>query len=264
MTALVSPVTAPRAWGSQALALGGALALHLLVAALLLGVQGQAEIPSAVPRVMTTQLISLPPAIPEAEPVVAAAPEPVAVPTPVEPVPLPRPQLKPAPKPAPKPELAKADMALKRKALEVEQRKVQEELQRLALQRLEEQRQAREIEARQQALAAQHAKAAAQQAAQQARAAEEAASRQYLPIVKSAPDYPARALDKGIQGSCTVAYRVNERGLIEDPKALDDCHPLFVRPSLQAAKKFRYQPRVVNGQVVAVSQVKNTFHYQIQ
>src|SRR5690606_23162057 len=143
-----------------------------------------------------------------------------------------------------------------------EQRKVQEELQRLARQRLEEQRQARQIEAQQQAQAAQRAQDAAQQAAPQARAPEQAASRQYLPIVTPAPDYPLRAQDKGIEGRCTVAYRVNEQGLIEDPKALDDCHPLFVRPSLQAAKKFRYQPRVVNGQVVAVSQVKNTFHYQ--
>jgi len=42
------------------------------------------------------------------------------------------------------------------------------------------------------------------------------------------------------------------------------CHPLFVKPSLAAAKRFRYQPRVVDGQAVAVANVKNTFTYKIR
>ncbi|WP_049277920.1 energy transducer TonB, partial [Pseudomonas putida] len=104
----------------------------------------------------------------------------------------------------------------------------------------------------------------AREAAAQARAAAEAASRQYLPIAKEAPDYPQRALDRNIEGECTVAYTVTPQGQVSDPQVVGQCHPLFVKPSLAAAKRFRYQPRVVNGQAVAVANVKNTFTYKIR
>ncbi|HLD67421.1 MAG TPA: energy transducer TonB, partial [Pseudomonas sp.] len=130
----------------------------------------------------------------------------------------------------------------------------------------EQQRREAETLAREQAqqrLAAQQAQAAAAESSRQAEAAA-AASRPYLPIAKDAPDYPERALDKGIQGDCTLSYRVNPQGRVENPQVLGDCHPLFVRPSLAAARGFRYQPRIVDGQAVAVEGVKNTFHYRIE
>ena len=88
--------------------------------------------------------------------------------------------------------------------------------------------------------------------------------RQYLPISKEAPDYPQRALDKGIEGDCTVEYSVTPQGKVENPKVVGNCHPMFMRPSLLAAATFRYQPRVVDGQAVSVPGVRNTFHYKIQ
>ncbi|MCU1747020.1 energy transducer TonB, partial [Pseudomonas sp. 20P_3.2_Bac5] len=97
---------------------------------------------------------------------------------------------------------------------------------------------------------------------ERARAA--AASSQYLPISKQAPDYPQRALDKGVQGDCTVSYTVDTSGRVRDPRVLDGCHPWFAQPSLQAARTFKYQPRVVDGRAVEVPGVKNTFHYSIE
>ncbi|AZE24372.1 Ferric siderophore transport system, periplasmic binding protein TonB [Pseudomonas chlororaphis subsp. aureofaciens] len=85
-------------------------------------------------------------------------------------------------------------------------------------------------------------------------------SRQYQPLSKEAPDYPQRALDKNIEGDCTVEYSVNPQGKVENPKVLDGCHPLFIRPSLAAANTFRYQPRIVDGRAVSVPAVRNTFH----
>ncbi|WP_312966622.1 energy transducer TonB, partial [Stutzerimonas kunmingensis] len=108
--------------------------------------------------------------------------------------------------------------------------------------------------------------AARAEAAERARqaAAAEAASRQYLPIAKKPPVYPQRALDAGLQGSCTVSYTVDVDGRVRSPEVVGDCHPLFIRPSLTAAKSFRYQPRIVDGRAVAVPDVKNTFHYRIE
>lgn len=85
----------------------------------------------------------------------------------------------------------------------------------------------------------------------------------YKPANKTPPQYPEQALDRRLEGDCTIAYTVNAQGRVENPKAQGDCHPLFVRPALQAAKQFQYQPRKVNGQAVAVQNVKNTFQFRI-
>jgi len=85
----------------------------------------------------------------------------------------------------------------------------------------------------------------------------------YQPVSKIAPAYPEQALDRKLEGDCTVMYNVNEKGRVENPKAQGDCHPMFVRPSIQAALNFKYQPRMVDGKVVPVANVKNTFQYRI-
>lgn len=87
---------------------------------------------------------------------------------------------------------------------------------------------------------------------------------QFKPMEKLAPDYPRSALRKGLEGDCTVTYTVSKLGRIESPEVADDCHPAFIRPSLEAAQSFRYAPRKVNGKAVAVTNVSNTFQYRIQ
>lgn len=89
-------------------------------------------------------------------------------------------------------------------------------------------------------------------------------NQQYLPIEKKAPAYPKGALRKSLEGNCIVRYTVNSKGHVESPEILGDCHPLFKRTSLAAAKQFRYEPRIINGKAVAVLNVKNTFEYRIQ
>lgn len=251
---------APRfAWREHGVALGAAVALHLGLAVVLLNLSHTSPLPPAISVVMTTELVTLP------APVV----QPPASPVPTQPIISP-----PAPAPQPMvaaPPVEQADLAFKR----VEQQRQQEkarQLKREQQQRIEETRRqeqvARETQQRQ-ALEREQQLAQARQAqadlnAAAARAQAEAANSQYLPIAKQAPDYPQRALDRKIEGECTVAYRVNAQGRVEDPQVLGECHPLFVKPSLAAAKTFRYQPKIVNGQAVAVASVKNTFSFKIR
>ncbi len=219
-----------------------AVALHVgVLAALMLG--WSTEKPSVeAPRVMHTQLVMLPP-VPAPEPVALAAPppEPVVAPVPAKPVVDPQIQAQ---------KLEKAALARKR----VEEKKAEQQQERLAT----EQRN-RELE--QQRLAAAQA---ARPAPVTPAAAPAFDSRQYQPLSKEAPDYPERALDKNIEGDCTLEYTVNTQGRVENPKVLDGCHPLFMRPSLTAANTFRYQPRIVEGKPVPVPAVRNTFHYRIK
>ena len=255
-TALMQRVPGASLWhNSQAAVV--TVALHsAVIAFLVLGWSMSQDMPEPVVSTLKTRLVMLP-----AEPV---APAPVVQPPPVE-VPAPRVQTPPETvKPAEDPQIQARKLeqaALARKRIK-EEKQAQVEQQKIVRERAEQ------VETqRQQAVA----EAAAQQArvvADNARRAQQAAAaadvRQYLPISKVAPDYPQRALDKGIQGDCTVEYSVTPQGKVDHPKVVGNCHPAFIRPSLVAAATFRYQPRMVDGQAVTVPGVRNTFHYKIE
>lgn len=87
----------------------------------------------------------------------------------------------------------------------------------------------------------------------------------YLPIVKVAPIYPQRALTRGIEGYCVVEYTVTRQGTIRDPVVLESqcTSSLFHRSSIQAALKFKYKPRIIDGEPVEVRGVQNKFTFEI-
>ena len=88
---------------------------------------------------------------------------------------------------------------------------------------------------------------------------------EYLPIVKVAPIYPRRAQTRGITGYCIVEYTVTTSGAIRDPVAVD-CQPqgVFEKASVKAATKFKYKPRVVDGEPIEVAGVQNKFTYTLE
>jgi protein TonB len=261
----------------NSLAAGLAVALHAIVLTLL--VSGwSVELPAPnQPMVLKTHLVMLPAAAqPEPQPPIAIAepqlsePSPVVEPTPV--VPLPEPAKATVDPQIQAQKLEQAALAHKR----VEEKKREQQAEKLQQvveaqkrdreveeQRLIQQRQHQQEQQAQQTKNAELARQVAERNKQQA-AQIAADSRQYLPLSKEAPDYPQRALDKNIEGDCTVEYTVNGQGKIENPRVLDGCHPLFMRPSLAAANTFRYQPRTIDGQAVSVPAVRNTFHYRIK
>lgn len=268
MTAMImnSPATlcAPvprRDFWQHSLAATLALALHAGVLALLINTWSPSAHEVKPARVLTTQLVMVAPAsqppAPAPEPTPAAIAEPVVAP-PVEAV---KPLAEPKPQ-APKVEQA----ALARKRVEARKREQQAEQQRQQTEARKRADAAAQQRLAQQQAAQQQANQARQQAQQAERGRQQALadSRQYLPLSKEAPAYPERALDKNIEGDCSVEYTVNPQGRVEHPKVLDGCHPLFIRPSLAAAQTFRYQPRIVEGVAVSVPAVRNTFHYRIK
>ena len=86
---------------------------------------------------------------------------------------------------------------------------------------------------------------------------------EYLPIVKVAPVYPMRALTKRLEGSCMVEYTVTSSGQTKNIRVVEGhCeYEIFAKPSINAAQKFRYKPRVIDGQAIEVPGVKNIFHF---
>ena len=87
----------------------------------------------------------------------------------------------------------------------------------------------------------------------------------YLPIVKVAPIYPNRALTRGIEGFCVVQYTVTRLGTTTNPVVIESqcTSSLFHRASLNASMKFKYKPRIMDGEAVEVPGVQNKFTYEI-
>ncbi|KPX13188.1 TonB protein [Pseudomonas syringae pv. delphinii] len=258
---------------SNGLAAAVALALHgALLGGLMLGWSAQEKRPEP-PRTLTTQLVMLPPAPAPVSAAPVAVAEAVQAPPPA-PVVAPPPVVKPleAPKPQAQPQRQLEQAALARKRVDEQKRERETEQRQRAQNAREAEQQRQQAQAEQQRQAEQARQSAErarqtqvqQQTQQQAQSQAAADSSQYQPLSKEAPDYPERALDKGIEGDCTVVYDVSPQGKVVNPQVQGSCHPLFMRPSLAAAETFRYQPRIVEGRAVMVSGVKNTFHYRIK
>ncbi len=87
---------------------------------------------------------------------------------------------------------------------------------------------------------------------------------EYLPIVKVSPVYPRRALQRGIEGFVIVEFTVTKQGAVRDPIVVEaNPEGIFEQAAVDAAMKFKYKPRVVNGEATEVSGVQNRITFQI-
>lgn len=88
---------------------------------------------------------------------------------------------------------------------------------------------------------------------------------EYLPIVKVQPKYPRTPLQRGIEGYVIVQFTVTENGTVEDPVVVESDPPgMFDRAAINAALKFKYKPRVIDGKPIRVSGVKNRIVFELE
>jgi protein TonB len=87
---------------------------------------------------------------------------------------------------------------------------------------------------------------------------------EYLPIVKVAPQYPRRALQRGIEGFVLLEFTVTKQGSVKNPKVIESQPPrIFDRSAIKAAAKFKYKPRVVDGEPIEVPGVRNRITFAL-
>lgn len=86
----------------------------------------------------------------------------------------------------------------------------------------------------------------------------------YLPIVRVAPVYPARALSRGLEGFVDLSFTVTTTGTVKDPIVIQSTSSLFERAAIRAVLKFKYKPRVVDGVPVEVPGVKTRISFQLE
>ncbi|NCP64749.1 MAG: energy transducer TonB [Paraglaciecola sp.] len=87
---------------------------------------------------------------------------------------------------------------------------------------------------------------------------------EYLPIVRVAAVYPRRALQRGIEGFVDVEFTVTKQGSVRDPKVIQASpEGIFEQAAMDATLKYKYKPRVVNGEPMEVSGVEVRVTFEI-
>lgn len=87
---------------------------------------------------------------------------------------------------------------------------------------------------------------------------------EFLPIVRVAAVYPRRALQRGIEGFVDVTFTVTKLGSVREPKVLQASPAgIFDQAALDATLKYKYKPRVVNGEPMEVSGVEVRVTFEI-
>lgn len=75
--------------------------------------------------------------------------------------------------------------------------------------------------------------------------------RDVIPLVRINPDYPARALSRGIEGWVKVQFTITPSGTVADAVVLDsDPKGIFDDAALKAISRWKYNPKVENGVAV--------------
>lgn len=86
---------------------------------------------------------------------------------------------------------------------------------------------------------------------------------EYLPIVKVAPNYPRGALSRGLEGDVLLEYTVTRQGSVRDPVVLESTNPVFDQAAIESALRYKYKPRVVDGEPIEVPGVRTRVVFRL-
>ncbi|HSK44162.1 MAG TPA: energy transducer TonB [Candidatus Binatia bacterium] len=81
-----------------------------------------------------------------------------------------------------------------------------------------------------------------------------------LKIHDAQPHYPREAKEQGIQGDVILQATIDAKGNLVNLKAVQG-DPILVKAAVDAVKKWRYRPYILNGEPVEVeTTIKIQFH----
>jgi protein TonB len=83
-------------------------------------------------------------------------------------------------------------------------------------------------------------------------------------MIKVQPVYPARAAQAGLEGYVLVEFDVRADGTVENAVVIESSNQVFERSALNAAYRFRFKPRVVEGVAQATPGIRNLFRYEME
>jgi periplasmic protein TonB len=89
--------------------------------------------------------------------------------------------------------------------------------------------------------------------------------REVIPLVRVNPDYPQRALGRGLEGWVQVQFTITPAGTVKDAIVVDaEPADVFNDAALKAIERWRYNPKVENGAAVERVGVQTRILFKLQ
>lgn len=77
--------------------------------------------------------------------------------------------------------------------------------------------------------------------------------RDTIPLVRVPPDYPPRALSRGLEGWVQVQFTITGTGSVKDAVVVKSSSKIFEDAAIKSIMRWRYNPKIENG--VAVERI---------
>jgi periplasmic protein TonB len=89
--------------------------------------------------------------------------------------------------------------------------------------------------------------------------------RDVIPLVRIAPDYPPRALSRGLEGWVQVQFTITATGTVKDAIVVNaEPKSIFDDAALKAIARWRYNPRVDGGVAVERVGIQTIIRFQLE
>lgn len=90
-------------------------------------------------------------------------------------------------------------------------------------------------------------------------------ARMPIPFLTPAPEYPQRALARGLEGWVLVSFTIAASGAVADPMVVDADPPgVFDAAALRAVMRYRYRPQIVAGVPTATPGMLLRIHFELE
>ncbi len=88
--------------------------------------------------------------------------------------------------------------------------------------------------------------------------------RDVVPLVRVDPEYPPQAKQRRIEGWVDVEFTIGPAGTVEDVKVIDaNPRGIFEQATLRAVRRYRYNPKIVDGVAVARHGVQVRIRFEL-
>jgi periplasmic protein TonB len=89
--------------------------------------------------------------------------------------------------------------------------------------------------------------------------------RDVIPLVRIEPDYPNRAMNRGIEGWVLVQFTITPVGTVKDPKVVEASPKgYFEEAALKAIGRWRYNPKIEGGVAVERRGIQVVLRFQLE
>jgi protein TonB len=91
------------------------------------------------------------------------------------------------------------------------------------------------------------------------------ADRDAVPLVRIEPDYPMQARQRGIEGWVVVEFTISTAGTVKDAAVVaSEPGTVFDRAAVQAVRKWKYNPKIVDGKAVERAGMKIRLDFEME